>query len=167
MLRHLAAQNGLQSSNRLTSAQWRELIRDSFDSVFLPFTLHHDRWVIFEVVLRSGRGQYIKIWDLEKTWQRIRDPSQLLEVKTIAGIFFGNADVNVVQWELGDPTIQEGGHGSGALAFMLMTHLAEGVAPSSWTQNDEAVARNFMWACIRHGKVLALPQQRMKASIPI
>lgn len=165
-LQALAGHYGLTVDGPRQWYQWIDIIRDRVDRIYLPYHLHDDHYVVFEITLSSGRGQYVKIWDGNKTWQRIEDASQLLEVKTIIDVFFKGRVVDILLWEPGDPT-QERGQGDAAFAFMLLCHLVQGKTPSAWTQDDEAVARSFMWGCIRHGKILPLPEQRVKPIVSV
>jgi hypothetical protein len=131
------------------------------DRILLPYHVNYNHFIVLDIVLRSTHGPYIKVWDGMKLWQKERSPQKILEIQSLSNVFFKGRDVPVELWRPGDPT-QETGYGCGAFAFLVMSHLAQDQLPPPWTCNDEAVARSYLWGCIRNGEVLPLPQYRLQ-----
>ena len=145
---------------KIMIAPWKHyiaLLKKDYDCVLMPYNLRQDHFVVFEVVWRSGRGQYVKVWDGMNMLGL--DGRNSKEVRTILDVFFEGEQVPVYVREPGDP-VQEVGFGCGPFAFLVMCYLALGHKPRGWTSGDEGVARNYLAGCLFRGKVLPLPRMK-------
>lgn len=143
---------------------WCDFLHDHYDKIILPYNMNRNHFVVFEVAFRSPQGQYIKMWD----GMAASSSAQLLNVREeldmLREVFFGGREVETLLWQIGDP-VQGAGFGCGPFAFLVMCHLAFGKAPEGWSARDEAVARNYLWGCIREGRLLPLPELKMSVVV--
>lgn len=152
---------GLSGPRNQRSSMWLDSLHRRYDKVLLPYNLNSNHFVVFEIVFRSSRGRYIKVWDGMRSWgTRGGDVGRRQEIKIIQDVFFRGADLEIIAWEDGDP-LQETGYGCGPFAFLTLSYLTLGHVPRGWTARDEAVARNFLWGCIMKGELLPLPQLKL------
>jgi hypothetical protein len=137
-------------------------LKSIWSSLLIPYHVNDNHFIILEVAWRSDDGRYIKVWDPMMLWQ-LRDGRTVDEIKTLVEVFLDEEDqdeVDIRLWELGDPT-QVGGAGCGPSAFLTMCYLFCGVRPRGWSDKDEAVTRNYMWACLISGKIEPLPRLKL------
>lgn len=145
--------------HQMSTSHYIKEIYQRYDKVLLPcFTPGH--YLVFEVTLRSPRGRYIKVWDGLNSWgnKPIRD---IPELQALARTFFPREPPAIYLWETGDPVQPAGTFGCGPFAALILAYLCDGLTPPPWTGEDEAVARNYLWACLLKHAVLPPPKQRL------
>lgn len=116
--------------------------------------------MVFELALKSDRGRYIKIWDGMNTWGTT-PLTNIPELQAVAQAFFPREPPATYLWQKGDPVQPAGTFGCGPFAALTLAYLCHGLTPPSWTGEDEAVARNYLWACLLRHTVLPPPKQRL------
>ena len=138
-----------------------EEMYDHYDKVLLPCFVHGCHFIIFEVALMSDLGRYVKVWDGMEPESNTPTPQWRQEINAIMEVFFSTeAPAEVILRQPGDPS-QGRGFGCGPFAALTMAYLSHGMMPPIWSERDEAVARNYLWACIHKRVVLPLPKQRL------
>lgn len=155
-LRHLY---GLSGQWELPWQHYLEELRRVYSRILLPYNVNQNHFVVFELAWRSQEGPYLKVWDGASLWEGAAAANQE-EILMLIEVFFEGEKVPVRLWELGDP-VQERGHGCGAFAFLIMCYRAYGMKPQGWTFRDEALARNYLWACLRKGEIISIPRRKL------
>ena len=144
----------------LSADQYIEEIHRRFKRVILFYNLNDNHFIVFEIVLQSDRGRYLKVWDGMKIWGRGRLRKSIPQVKLIIEVFFRGEPTDVYLWEEGDPS-QDDGHGCGPFTALTLAYLTYDLKPPAWTHLDEPVARNYLWGCLLKGAIIRPPKQRL------
>lgn len=142
------------------SSNYVKEIYGRFDKVLLPRFVNGNHFIVFEVALRSDLGRYVKVWDGMEPEPGKAAPQWRQEIKAIMEVFFDKAPAETILRIPGDPS-QGKGFGCGPFAALTMAYLSHGIIPPQWSERDEAVARHYLWACLRMRMVLPLPKQRL------
>lgn len=147
-------------------AAYVEFMQSNFDKILLPYVRDDGHILVVEIEYTKKDG-HIRIWDTVGAFRgcaidHVVDVMILLyaffkEGQTVEEACMSSVTCNAAPLN----SEQEGASvysGSAAFAFYVMAHLVNGEVPYRTGPEDEGFMRNYMWACIRQGKLLPLPR---------
>lgn len=159
-LRHLIAYGTGQEMICDSFEEYQSYIREAFERVLLPHNLNDNHYVVFDISFKGLGSPYVKVWDSYDSWATI-DPEEykkeMPQMYHLLTLFFNVGEQIPVYYKREDGEPNQGRTaGCAAFTFFTMVHLAQGIWPSSCTEDDEAFIRAYMWGCIVLGQILPI-----------
>ena len=163
LIRHAATRDCSEDLHLDSIESYTDYTHEHCDRVLLPYCVHNQHFVVFDVVTKGPGGPLLKVWDPLDSFSSVPAEEQLSipEVVCTTQTFFheGTECDVVIHRAEGDPNQGET-HGCAAFAFFAVAFLARNKRPPPATAAGDAFLRNYLAGCVIQGRVLPLPRRR-------